>query len=267
MSGAGLAADSTGNIYFLDANGGFDSTLDANGFPIHGDYGNAFMKVSTANGKLAVADYFNTSTTVTESNDDTDLGSGGVLLLPDQTDANGHTYQLAVGAGKDQNVYVADRNNMGKFNSVSNNIYQQLSGALAGQMRGMPAWFNGTVYYGAAGDVMKAFSVVNAQLQTTLASQSAIQFAYPGTTPSVSANGTTKGIVWAVENHGVVSGVPVGVLHAYDATNLGNELYNSNQAAGGRDSFTDNKFITPVVANGKVFVGTTTGVAVFGLLH
>ena len=208
MSGAGLAADSTGNIYFLDANGGFDSTLDANGFPIHGDYGNAFMKVSTANGKLAVADYFNTSTTVTESNDDTDLGSGGVLLLPDQTDANGHTYQLAVGAGKDQNVYVADRNNMGKFNSVSNNIYQQLSGALAGQMRGMPAWFNGTVYYGAAGDVMKAFSVVNAQLQTTLASQSAIQFAYPGTTPSVSANGTTKGIVWAVENHGVVSGVP-----------------------------------------------------------
>ena len=131
MSGAGLAADNSGNIYFLDANGGFDSALDANGFPIHGDYGNAFMKVSTANGKLAVADYFNTSTTVTESNDDTDLGSGGVLLLPDQTDANGHTYQLAVGAGKDQNIYVVDRNNMGKFNAVSNNIYQQLSGALA----------------------------------------------------------------------------------------------------------------------------------------
>ncbi len=167
MSGAGLAGDNSGNIYFLDANGGFDSALDANGFPIHGDYGNAFMKVSTANGKLAVADYFNTSTTVTESNDDTDLGSGGVLLLPDQTDANGHTYQLAVGAGKDRSIYVADRNNMGKFNSVSNNIYQQLSGALANGEWGMPAWFNGTVYYGGQGDVMKAFNVVNAQLQTT----------------------------------------------------------------------------------------------------
>jgi hypothetical protein len=262
MAGAGLAADSTGNIYFLDANGGFDSTLDANGFPIHGDYGNAFMKVSTANGKLTVADYFNTSTTVTESRDDTDLGSGGVLLLPDQTDSNGQVRQLAVGAGKDQSIYVADRNNMGKFNSVSNNIYQQLSGALPNGERGMPAWFNGTVYYGGQGDVMKAFSVANAQLQTTPSSQSAEVFSYPGTTPSVSADGTTHGIVWAVENS---SGN--GILHAYDATNLGNELYNSNQAAGGRDSFTDNKFITPVVANGKVFVGTTTGVAVFGLLH
>ena len=262
MSGAGLAADTSGNIYFLDANGGFDSALDSNGFPIHGDYGNAFMKVSTANGKLAVADYFNTSNTVTESNDDTDLGSGGVLLLPDLTDASGHVHELAVGAGKDRNIYVVDRNNMGKFNSVSNDIYQQLSGALAGQMRGKPAWFNGTVYYGAAGDVMKAFSVVNAQLQTTPASQSSTVFSYPGTTPTVSSHDEQNGIVWAVENSN-----GNGILHAYDATNLGHELYNSNQASGGRDSFTDNKFITPVVANGKVFVGTTTGVAVFGLLH
>jgi len=262
MSGAGLAADTSGNIYFLDANGGFDSSLDANGFPIHGDYGNAFMKISTANGKLAVADYFNTSTTVTESNDDADLGSGGVLLLPDQTDASGHVLQLAVGAGKDSSIYVADRNNMGKFNSVSNDIYQQLSGALPNGEWGMPAWFNGTVYYGGQGDVLKAFSVVNAQLLRTPSSQSSSVFSYPGTTPSVSANGTTNAIIWAVENS---SGN--GVLHAYDATNLGDELYNSNQAAGGRDSFADNKFITPVVANGKVFVGTTTGVAVFGLLH
>jgi outer membrane protein assembly factor BamB len=262
MSGAGLAADASANIYFLDANGGFDSALDANGFPIHGDYGNAFMKVSTANGKLAVADYFNTSTTVTESQDDKDLGSGGVLLLPDQTDSGGHVRQLAVGAGKDRNIYVVDRNNMGKFNSVSDNIYQELSGALPNGEFGMPAWFNGTVYYGGVGDVLKAFSVVNAKLQATPSSQSSKVFSYPGTTPSVSANGTTNGIVWAVENSNMN-----GILHAYDATNLGHELYNSSQASGGRDSFSDNKFITPVVANGKVFVGTTTGVAVFGLFH
>jgi hypothetical protein len=260
MSGAGLAGDTSGNVYFLDANGGFDATLDANGFPIHGDYGNAFMKVSTANGKLAVADYFNSSNTVMESDDDQDLGSGGVLLLPDQTDSKGQVHQLAVGAGKDSSIYVVDRNDMGKFNSVSNNIYQQLPGALAAGEWGMPAWFNETVYYGGPSDVLKAFSVVNAQLQTTPPTRSSTVFAYPGTTPSVSANGTQNGIVWAVENSSN------GVLHAYDAANLGHELYNSNQAANGRDSFADNKFITPVVVNGKVYVGTPTGVIVFGLL-
>jgi len=260
MSGGGLAGDTAGNIYFLDANGGFDTTLNASGFPSQGDYGNAFMKVSTANGTLAVADYFNSSNTVSESDADTDLGSGGVLLLPNETDSNGQVHQLAVGAGKDRSIYIVDRNNMGKFNSVSNNIYQQLPGAV-NSVYAAPAWFNGTVYYGGNGDVLKAFSMVNAQLQTTPASQSSTVFSYPGTTPSVSANGDQNGIVWAVENS---SGN--GVLHAYDATNLANELYNSNQAAGGRDSFADNKFITPVVANGKVFVGTPTGVAVFGLL-
>jgi hypothetical protein len=124
----------------------------------------------------------------------------------------------------------------------------------------MPAWFNETVYYGGPSDVLKAFSVVNAQLQTTPPTRSSTVFAYPGTTPSVSANGTQNGIVWAVENSSN------GVLHAYDAANLGHELYNSNQAANGRDSFADNKFITPVVVNGKVYVGTPTGVIVFGLL-
>ncbi len=260
MAGAGLGGDSGGNIYFLDANGGFDTALDMNGFPLHGDYGNAFVKVSTANGKLAVADYFSSSNTVTESNDDTDLGSGGVLLLPDQTDSNGQVHLLAVGAGKDGSIYIVDRNNMGKFNSVSNNIYQQLPGALNG-VWGAPAWFNGTIYYGAQGDVLKAFPLANARAQTTPASESTATFAYPGATPSVSANGSQNGIVWAVENSN-----GNGVLHAYDATDLGHELYNSNQAGNSRDSFADNKFITPVVINGKVYVGTPTGVIAFGLL-
>jgi hypothetical protein len=260
MAGAGLAGDASGNIYFLDANGGFDTSLDMNGFPLHGDYGNAFMKVSTANGKLVVADYFNSSNTVMESDADQDLGSGGVLLLPDQTDQDGRVHQLAVGAGKDSSIYVVDRNDMGKFNSVSNNIYQQLPGALANGEWGKPAWFNGTVYYGGQNDVLKAFSIVHARLQTTPASQSSTAFPYPGTTPSVSADGTQNGIVWAVENSAN------GVLHAYDAANLGHELYNSNQAANGRDNFADNKFITPVVIDGKVYVGTPTGVVIFGLL-
>ncbi|MGB9513128.1 MAG: hypothetical protein WBU20_15690, partial [Candidatus Acidiferrum sp.] len=86
--------------------------------------------------------------------------------------------------------------------------------------------------------------------------------AYPGTTPSISANGTSDAIVWAVE----ARGSDAGVLHAYDASNLANELYNSSRARGGRDAFADNKFITPMIANGRVFVGTLTGVMVFGLL-
>ncbi len=261
MSGAGLAGDSAGNIYFLDANGGFDTTLNASGFPNRGDYGNAFMKVSTAGGRLTVADYFNPENTVSESDRDQDLGSGGVLLLPDVTDSKGQTHQLAVGAGKDGTIYVVDRNNMGKFNSSHNNIYQQLAGATAG-VWGMPAWFNGTIYYGGANDVLKAFTLSDAQFLTSPSSQSSQAYGYPGATPSVSSNGTQDAIVWAVENRG-----GEGVLHAYEASSLSNELYNSTQASKNRDSFSDNKFITPVVANGKVFVGTPTGVAVFGLLH
>ena len=261
-SGAGPAADANGNIYFLAANGSFDTTLDANGFPINHDYGNAFLKLATAGGTLAVADYFNMYNTAAESNIDEDLGSGGALLLPDETDAGGTLRHLAVGAGKDQNIYVVDTNNMGKFNPNNNNaIWQELPNGLGGSEFGMPAYFNGTLYYGAVDDVLRAFSFSQAKLSTTPVSQSANSFAYPGATPSISANGTANGIVWAVENSNPA------VLYAYDAGNLAHELYDSNQA-GSRDQFgPGNKFITPSIANGKVYVGTTDGVAVFGLLH
>jgi len=261
MAGAGLAADTQGNVYFLDANGTFDTTLNSNSFPAQGDFGNAFMKVSTANSKLAAADYFSTYNTVSQSSNDLDLGSGGVLLLPDVADSAGTTRHLAVGAGKDGNIYVVDRDNMGKFNASVNNIYQQLSNVLSSEF-GMPAYFNGTVYYGSINSTLLAFTLQSAKLRTTPSSQTAISFTYPGTTPSISANGTQNGIVWAIEN------TSPAVLHAYDATNLANELYNSNQAANTRDSFGNgNKFITPMIVNGKVFVGTPNGVTAFGLLH
>jgi outer membrane protein assembly factor BamB len=261
MAGSGLAADTSGNIFLLDANGTFDSTLDANGFPSQGDFGNAFLKISTAN-KLAVADYFEMFNQSAENGSDEDLGSGGALVLPDLTDGMGHTRHLAVGAGKDSNIYVVDRDAMGKFNSNTNNIYQELQGALSGSVFSMPAYFNNTVYFGAVGDRIKAFAVSNAQLASTPASQTANAFGFPGATPSISANATSNAILWAAENGSTA------VLHAYDATNLSHELYNSNQASGRRDQFgTGNKFITPMITNGKVYVGTTKGVGVFGLLH
>jgi outer membrane protein assembly factor BamB len=267
MSGGGMAADSNGFLYFLDANGTFDTTFDAKGFPSKGDYGNAMLKLSTS-GKLAVADYFETFNTNQESAADVDLGSGGALLLPDQTDANGRVFHLIVGAGKARNIYLADRDNMGKFNFANmpvddSNIYQELRGAMAGPVYSTPAYFNGVLYYASDGDTLKAFPLTNAKLATTPSSHSAVTFPHPGPTPSISANGTQNGIVWALES----SLTSPGVLHAYDPGNLAHELYNSNQAANGRDSFGNgNKFITPMIVNGKVYVGTQNGVAVFGLL-
>ncbi len=263
MSGAGPAADETGDIYLLDGNGTFDSTLNASGFPLNGDFGNGFLKLSAAGGKLTVADYFDMHDTDAESRADIDLGSGGALVLPDLKDAAGNTWQLAVGGGKDHRIYVVNRNSMGKFNTQKDNaIYQVISHALAGGIWSMPAYFQDTVYFGAVNDSLKAFSIANAKLVPKPVSKTAAVFTYPGTTPSVSANGTNDGIVWAVE----ARGDDAGVLHAYDASDLTNELYNSNQA-GVRDAFADNKYITPMIANGKVFVGTRSGVMVFGLLH
>ncbi len=257
-AGAGPAADASGNLYLLTGNGTFDTTL-VNGFPVNGDYGNAFVKIST--GQLRVTDYFTMSNTVSESAADLDLGSGGLLLLPPLNDSTGQPRTLAVGAGKDRNLYVVDANNMGKFNPNTNAIYQFLPLAMAGGVFSSPAWFNGKLYYGANTDALKAFAFSNGAFNPTPASQTTTHFAYPGTTPSISANGIQNGIAWAVEN------ASTAVLHAYDAADLSKELYNSNQAANSRDHFgAGNKFIVPTVVNGKVYVGTTNGIGVFGLL-
>ncbi|MGB6450803.1 MAG: hypothetical protein WBE92_08635 [Steroidobacteraceae bacterium] len=261
MSGGGPAADASGNVYVLTGNGRFETTLNANGFPSGGDYGNSFVKIAPSGGTLTVADYFTMFNEVTESGNDTDLGSGGVMLLPDLTDANGTVRQLAIGAGKDGNLYVVDRSSMGEFNASSNDIWQELDGVLGGGVWSTPAYFNGTVYYGPQGGALVAFSVTSARLSSSPTSMTSTQFEYPGTFPVVSANGTSSAIVWAYEN------ASTAVLHAYDATNLATELYNSTQAASGRDQFgAGNKFIAPTVADGKVFVASAGSVAVFGLL-
>jgi hypothetical protein len=270
MAGDGLAADSSGNIYFLDGNGSFDTTL-TNGFPSNGDFGNGFIKLSTTNNTLAVADYFEMFDTINQSNSDRDLGSGGLLLLPDMKDSGGTTRQLAVGAGKaDANtgnvmMYVVDRNNMGKFNPNNDNaIYQELSTAIQGGQGcwSAPAYFNNTLYFGAVGDNLRAFPIAQARVASSDSSQSPATFGYPGATPSISANGTTNpptnGIVWAIES--------ATTLHAFDATNLANELFTAGFPGNG-----NTKFITPMIANGKVYVGTGAGngspgtVVVFGL--
>jgi outer membrane protein assembly factor BamB len=257
MSGAGLASDGEA-IYLLDANGTFDQTQNAHEMPINGDHGNGFLRLNLA--PLRVQDYFQASNTAAESLEDEDLGSGGAMVLPNMADANGNVRHLAVGAGKNATIYVVNRFSMGKFDSNADHIYQELVGQLRGSIFGAPAYFNNTVYFGPVGATIKAFAISNAALSATPVSQTSNSFAFPGTTPGISANGTTNAILWAAENG------TIAALHAYDATNLAHALYSSNDA-GGRDQFgPGNKFITPMIANGKVYVGTKTGVAVFGLL-
>jgi hypothetical protein len=264
QSGSGPAADPEGNIYILAANGTFDTTLNSEGFPSRGDFGNAFLKLAASGSRLSVADYFATFDVVKQNDLDGDLGSSGPLVLPEMKDASGRIWRLAVGAGKDRNIYVVNRDAVGKFTPQRNRVYQELDGALKGTpltgTRGAAAYFDGRLYYGALNQPIREFRFVNARLLAEPVSESALTFIYPGATPSISANGSRDAILWAAEN------TNPAVLHAYDATDLSRELYNSNQAASGRDQFgSGNKFITPMIANGKVYVGTTDGVGVFGL--
>ncbi len=263
---AGLALDSTGSIYTLLGNGTFDTTLTA-GFPVNQDYGNAAVRLTLSGTTFTVADYFTSWNTTAQSNADTDLGSGSPLLIPDQVDSTGTTRHLMLAAGKDMNLYLLNRDNMGKYNGNAGTstdlIYQELPAALSNKMFSAPVYFNGSIYFADAGGTLKQYAFSAATLPAVATSNSATSYGYPGASPAISANGSSNAIVWAVES----SVGSAAVLHAYNPANLAVEYYNSTQAAASRDAFGNgNKYITPVIANGKVFVGTPSGVAVFGLL-
>jgi hypothetical protein len=254
MGGGGPAADAAGNVYVISGNG-FGDTPGTNS-----SYGNSFVRLTTSSG-LKVGDYFTPFNTKTvEDPADEDFGSAGPLLLPDLVDASNMTRHLAVGAGKDGNLYVLDRDNLGQFNSTKNNTYQEFQ-LSTGENHSSPVFFNNTVYVGPTNSALKAFPVSYAHLAATPSSQSAHVFGGNGTVASISANGSAQGIVWALD-------WGPGILFAYDATDLTKELWDSNQAASNRDHFSAvaGHFITPMVANGRVYIGTGTSVAVFGPL-
>ena len=259
-AGAAPAIDAVGNQYALVANGTFDTTLDSQGFPIGQDYGNCFIKLSNLS-PVRITDYWTMFNTVSESNGDQDLGSGGAIVLPDMTDKNGQVRHLTIGAGKDTHIYLADRDNMGKFNAASNsNLYQDLGAGVIMRNFATPAYFQNQVYFGGVTDNLKRFTFTQAILSSSPTSKSAITFPYPGTTPTISANGIQDPIVWCLYN------ASTAALYAFNANDLSNQLYNSNVAANSRDHFgVGNKFMVPTVANGKIYAGTTNSVAVFGL--
>jgi hypothetical protein len=259
MSGAAPAVDADKNIYFIIGNGTFDTTMDANDFPADGNCGNCFVKMSTTP-PYKLLDYFTPSDTTSESAADLDFGSGGPLLLPDVVDGSGMVKHLTVGAGKSGNVYVLDRDNLGRFNSSSDNTYQKISGQLPNSVFGKPSYFNSTVYIAQLKESMKAYPIVNGKLADKPSTMTASPYNQAPGAPIISALGTANAIVWVVEADSPA------ILHAYDAANLATELYNSNQAPNNRDQVPRGRFITPVEVNGKVYVGTSSTVEVFGLL-
>jgi hypothetical protein len=252
-SGCGPSCDANGNLYVSTGNGTFD--------PVNANYGDSLLKLSTGS-SLVVTDYFTPFNQSTLDANDSDVGSGGIVLLPDEAGSVAHPH-LAVCAGKEGRIYLIDRDNMGKFNSGSDSqIVQSLPGAV-GSSFGTPAFFNNTFYYIGMNDTLKAFTITNASIVSTPASQGSTTFGFPGATPSISANGTNDGIVWAIQSDAYASSGPA-VLHAYNAADVSRELYNSSQA-GTRDRPGGAvKFTVPTVANGKVYVGTESTLAVLG---
>jgi uncharacterized membrane protein len=263
QGGGGLATDSTGDIYFSTSNGPFD--VNTGGI----DYGDSIVKLTPSG---TVADYFTPYDQANMSSGNLDLGAGGPVLLVDQS--SGPYPHLLIAAGKTGTIYVVNRDNMGHFNPNNDDqIVQTLIGALAsgGQDLGnfsTPIFFNGYVYFAAINDYLKAFQLSSGLLSTTPTSQSAEAYPCRGGSFAISANGTANGILWAVQNQGDPNNDAgaQGALIAYSATNLTNELYNTNQNAS-RDAFNSPaKYSIPLVANGKVFVGTQTQLIAYGLL-
>jgi hypothetical protein len=250
QSGTGPAADSSGYVYFVTANGLFNNGAT---YP---DLGDSVVKMSLGASGLSVADYFTPFDQANMAANDLDLGSAGVLMLPDQTGTYPH---LMIATGKPGNIYVVNRDNLGQYNSASNNQIPQYIPSALGELHGNPAYWNNYVYFLAQQDNLKAYSLTNGVLSNTPAVQT------PGrlTTvalPVISANGNSGGIVWLVRN---VKGTPL--MSAYDALTL-TLLYDSGMAAGGRDSLgVVPHFGTPTVANGKVYMGTQTQLVVYGL--
>jgi len=250
QGGSAPAVDSLGNIYVVTANGSFDG-------PGQNDFGDSVLKLGW-NGAFSVLDYFTPYNQFDLMKNDEDLGSSGALILPDQPGPYPH--ELIAG-GKEGTLYLINRDNMGQFNGTADNVVQSIPHAVVEELNGIPTYWNGSVYLGGDFDFIKQYSLVNGMLTSTPVAQTTVPFmgAGPAST-SISANGNTNGILWAL-------GHSNQILYAFDAANLANKLYDSTQAPGLRDKLAKiTRFVTPTISNGKVYIGGKADLSVFGLL-
>jgi len=264
MGGTGLAGDGQGNIFFATGNGTFDAAMWGCQF------GDSIVKMGMVKGRLRsaasstfrVKDYFTPEDQDYLDKNDFDLGSGGVVLLPPQP---GTSTQLLVQSGKEGTIFLANRANLGGYSPTSNNNLQTLHLAVGG-IYGAPAYWNSTVYFWGIRDYLKAYSITNGLLSLAPVAMGSVAVNYPTTTPSVSANGNTDGIVWGLDPSAYSTNGPA-VLRAFDAVSLGDPLYDSSQTSGRDNPGGAVQFAVPTIANGKVYVGTASMLSVYGLLN
>jgi len=258
MTGNGAAADTNGYIYLNTGNGPFDANAGG------GDYGDSILKLNGTNG-LKLEDYFTPFYQSYLNSNDLDISAAGVILLPPVNGTN-----LVLSGSKDGPLYLLNCANMGQYNANSDSqIVQEVTNAVKGQWSS-PAYFNGMLYfvgcnvYGGGSDVIKQFSISGGTINTVPVARGSYAYNYPGATPVVSANGTSNAIVWTLETAAWSSSGPA-VLHAYNATNVAQEIYNSSQNLARDNPGVAVLFTLPAVANGKVYVGARFGLTVFGL--
>ena len=267
-AGSAPAADADGRIYLATGNGTFDAATGGV------DFGDSLLKFAApTKGQMPLLDYFTPFNQADMESQDNDFGSGGPMLLPQQPAGSPHRSLLVIG-DKTGNLYVIDRDNPGKFNPNDNQIVQTLTGQLACCTGGATAWWNSTVYVTSVFDKMKAFSFdpSTGRLSDVPVSQTTQVFLYyPPPFFSISSNGFTNAIVWALDGdtyvHSSNSGGQPAVLRAFDARDLSREIYNSNENFPRDKAGKAVKFAVPTVANGKVYVGTQAELTVYGLLH
>jgi hypothetical protein len=255
QSGSGLASDDNGNIFFSTANGAFDANVGMN------DYGSSIVKAGWTSNGLAVTDYFTPYNVSYLNTTDLDIGSAGVVMLPDQPGAHTH---LLVGSGKEGSVYLLDRDNMGQFNATDNSQIVQFipfnggtvpphshtpPGSQVGRMFSTPAYWNGYVYLTGQNQGVTQFALDNGQLDLLNRNANALCCAH---TPSISANGSSGGILWIPNGNGFA---------AYDASDVSLPALYNNSKMG-----TLAHFNTPMIAGGRVYVGSNLSLQVLGLL-
>jgi outer membrane protein assembly factor BamB len=257
QAGASPVADAMGNFYVITGDGEFDAYDGGN------DYGDTFLRLELgAGGTISRTDYFTPFDQHEMDVENWDLGSSGPMILPDQLGQHSH---LLFGAGKNGAMYLLDRDDMGQYQSSSNSqIVQYLPHIFPTKVHSSPGYWRNSasewVYLGAVEGRLQAFPLSRGGLSVTPSSETPTVFGYPGATPIISSNGNSNGIVWALENLG-------GVLHAFSATDLSSELYNSTQAPNGRDLAEHGlQFFAPMVVNGKVYFAAHGHLYGYGLL-
>jgi hypothetical protein len=248
----GPAADKAGDIFVATGNGRFNAQKGGR------DYGDTLLKLNGES--LKITDYFAPFNVDELNAGDSDLGSGGPMLLPDQPGAHSH---LAVIEGKGGVLYLVDRDHMGHWQAANNSHALQTIAVPNGVFGAMTYW-NHYVYVLSDSDALRQFEVQDGKLSLKAASGNT----FPGVsaTPIVSANGPKDGVVWVLRSKTWNGPDQRAILYAYDASNVSHELYDSEQNTGRDRAGLALRFNMPMVVNGHVYVGVKHEVDVYGLL-